>query len=86
MDIIDFGGERGTRTLDLGIMRSDFKHKSLLIQLLDDEILDRAPVLVRIYPDDSSYVRTKSDTVDLQDVLQLDGLMKTNSACTSTAN
>jgi len=30
------------------------------------------PVFVRIFPDDFSYVRTKSDTVNLFDVLQID--------------
>jgi hypothetical protein len=31
------GGERSTRTLDLGIMSSDLTHKSLFIQSLGDE-------------------------------------------------
>jgi hypothetical protein len=61
---LDFiGGERGTRTLDLGIMSSDFNQKSLLIQSLSRLLSDSMPVFVRIYPDDFSCVRTKSDTV-----------------------
>jgi hypothetical protein len=57
------GGERGTRTLDLGIMSSDFKQKSLLTQSLSDVVSGSVPVFVRISPGNFSYVRTKSDTV-----------------------
>src|ERR1700688_748571 len=61
--LVDFGGERGTRTLDLGIMSSDFKQKSLLTQSLSDVLFGSAPVFVRIFPGNFSCVRTKSDTV-----------------------
>ena len=37
--------------------------KAILIQLLSTDASDRATVFVRIFPDDFSYVRTKSDTV-----------------------
>ena len=57
-DPANFGGERGTRTLDLGIMR-----KSLLTQSLSDVVSGSVPVFVRIFPGSFSHVRTKSDTV-----------------------
>ena len=53
----------GTRTLDLGIMSSDFKQKSLLTRSLSDVLSGSVPVFVRISPGNFSYVRTKSDTV-----------------------
>jgi hypothetical protein len=57
------GGERSTRTLDLGIMSSDFTHKSLFIQSLGDEPFGRAPVFVRVFTYDLACGGTKSDTV-----------------------
>ena len=52
-----------TRTLDLGIISSDFKHKSIFIQSLGDEPFGRAPVFVRIFTYDLACGGTKSDTV-----------------------
>ena len=60
---MQIGGERGTRTLDLGIMSCDFEQKSLLIQSLSNVLSGSVPVFVRIFPGDCPYMRTKSDTV-----------------------
>jgi hypothetical protein len=57
------GGERGIRTLDLGIMSSAFKQKSLLTQSLSDVLSRSVPAFVRIFPGNFSYVRTKTDSV-----------------------
>jgi hypothetical protein len=64
--IIDFGGERGTRTLDLGIMSSDFERKPLLFQQLSTRPIDRTPVPARIYPANFACGGTKSDTVRIR--------------------
>lgn len=56
-------GERGTRTLDHGIMSSAFAQIDIFIQSLGTDAFDRAPVFARIFPVDFACVGTRSDTV-----------------------